>query len=597
MPFKAVRDTPELRRVLALPRRVPDPAQLATLAEQLTALLKTPNGTMTLRPAQALALHDVRLCRGAYIPLEVGAGKTLTSFFSAYILDAKRPLMVQPASMIQKTEEDHVELSQHWELPTNIRYVSYQTLGRLDNKHWLEEYNPDLLILDESQFAKNYRAAVTRRIARWMAAHPTTMFIALTGTAMRRSLMDFGPILRWCLKDKAPVPKTNTELKEWAAALDENVHELSAFDVGALTAFSDGDDDINAVRQGFRDRLNQTPGVIATIGEGENVGVPIRIRPLHYDVAPITDRHFWRLRKKMLTPDDWQLMQGTEVWQRAKELALGFHGVWVPRPPEEWRQARRNWNAFVRETLSNSRTLDSPLEVANMCDAGRLDNTLLEAWRAVEKTYTIKTAAIWHDDSALKVCLEWMRRHPGLVWTEHVEFSTRLAELSGCKYYGAKGLASDGSSIKHAKPGVSAIASMDACKVGFNLQKIWHRNLITSCPEASLDLQQLLGRTHRTGQTEPVEVDVLLGCLEHIRAWRKALANAYAVRSTTGAQSKLLIADISEWPDEDTTDAYSGSRWGLENANEQDKEKPGNKNGKDCRQDVRGHGGSGLRLG
>jgi hypothetical protein len=279
-------------------------------------------------------------------------------------------------------------------------------------------------------------------------------------------------------------------------------------------------------------------------------------------MRPITDAHFKKLREEWLTPDDLELMQAVEVWRHARELALGMHYVWSPRPPEPWRTARREWAAFVRETLSNSRTLDSELEVTNACDAGRLPKEKLERWRAIRDTFKPNTVAVWHDDSALRVCLDWMKK-PGIVWTEHALFAERLSELSGCKYYGAKGVAEDGEFVDDADPGRAAILSIDANKEGRNLQTKWNRNLFTSPAEGSDVWQQAIGRTHRPGQTaDEVIVDVLLGCVEHDRAMRKALSAARSVRDTVGAESKLLLADI-EWPTEDEIEQIGGARFPI----------------------------------
>jgi hypothetical protein len=69
----AVKLTNELRRVLALPRR--EPGDYTELAEELTELLKTPNGTMKLRPVQALALHDIGINRGGFLPSASARGR------------------------------------------------------------------------------------------------------------------------------------------------------------------------------------------------------------------------------------------------------------------------------------------------------------------------------------------------------------------------------------------------------------------------------------------------------------------------------------------------------------------------------------------
>ncbi len=566
----AVRHTAELSRIIAIPRR-PE-MDLPSLATELTSLLKSPRGTMSLRPVQALALHDIGICHGGFLPVGVGEGKTLTSFLAAYILDAKRPLLLLPASLIEKTERDRrLVYGPHWRVPSNIRLMSYEMLGRAQSAMDLETYKPDLIIADEVHRLKNRRAAVTRRVARWMHDHPETRFVGMSGTIMRKSLIDFGHILRWALKDKAPIPKTQEELEEWASALDECSagkpgDELSRLEPGALLQFAGREptssgSDLERARRGFRARLTETPGVVATAGDSERVDCSIYIRAHVLDVKPITEKHFKTLRETWETPDGWPLSQGVDVWRHARELSLGFNYIWSPRPPKEWLEPRRAWSAFVREVLSHSRTLDSELQVAQACDAGRLANDELQAWRAVRDTFVPNTVAVWHDDTALHWCADWMRR-PGIVWTEHSFFASRLAELTGCPYYGAKGMTDAGQFIDDANPQVAAIVSIDANREGRNLQTKWSRNLVVSPPEGADVWQQMLGRTHRPGQlADEVEVDLIWGCREHVNAWRKAMAGTVAVRDTVGgAPAKLLLADIQVPTDEEVA-RLVGARW------------------------------------
>ncbi len=853
-----VRHTSELDRILALPRRRAEDMPV-DLAATLTRLLKTPEGTQALRSTQALALHDIGTEGGLLGPIGVGEGKSLITLLAPYILDAKRPLLVLPAGLIRKTNDDWYGTprkpggyAKNWRIPTNIRLHSYEMLGRVQAAEFLETYKPDLLVFDEcfvagtqirtpegfrrietlaagdkvwafdgSNFSiqtveaawsrgtdetwvlevdgieyettanhpfltergwrraadckvgdsfvcdvrefvcrsslqeaqvlqralqehqpcaqserieategedrdgpamgrrfsaayahqqpnedaggegegdahsgapssahaggqrardarvaassvggsgrglggreesavgqeahsgvpdrylsrgredccrsgrtlapglerssarqmqkgvpratrlarlarierrdrtrpeercrvhnlqvsgpstyvleggvvvhnchklKNKRAAVTRRVSRYLADHPEVKVIALSGTIMRRSLLDFGHILKWALKDRAPVPETQNELEEWAAALDEKVNELNRYEPGALLKLCPGGTTLEDARRGFRARLTETPGVVATIGDGERVDCSIYINQLRYSVSPDTDLHFKKLREEWCTPDDWELTQPVDIWRHAKELALGLYYKWDPRPPPEWRDARREWAAFVREVLSRSRTLDSELQVVHACDAGKLDNRILERWRKErdrEPKFVPNTVAVWCDDSALNECLKWMKT-PGLVWTEHDLFARRLAKVSGCKYYGARGLTDRGEFIDNADPKESAIASIDANREGRNLQDKWSRMLITSPMEGADAWQQTLGRLHRPGQmADEVQVDVMLGCKEHDNAWRRAIAAAQAIKDTTGADSKLLIADV-DWPNEQEIASFAGARW------------------------------------
>ncbi len=562
-----VRKTPELTRILALPRRRVDDPQWEHLADELTELLKTPHGTMRLRPAQALALYEIATLRGGICPVEVGGGKTLISLLAANVLEAKRPLLLLPANLIEKTNRDRAELARDWQIPTNIRLFSYEMLGRVQSAGELDHYLPDVVIADELHKLKNPDAAVTRRVARDLEARPDVIFVGLSGTFMDRSVRETAHPLRWALKDNAPIPKTEGETDEWAAALDEKVDELRRFEPGALLELATDEDadpsPLVTARRGFRRRLVETPGIVSTIGNGEHVDCSIIVKAITYAVAPITNEHIAKLRNEMETPDGWELTQPVDVWRHARELALGFHQIWDPRPPEEWRSARRGWFSFVREVLSRSRTLDSPEHVANAVDDGRLPEggDPLATWRGIRDTFIPNAIPIWHDESALRVAAAWMKR-PGIVWVDHVPFGERLSEITGAPYYAEGGLDPGGAFIDDGDPKRAVIASVKANKEGRNLQKKWARSLVTSPQEGPGLWQQLIGRTHRPGQlADEVEVDVFLGCAEHTDAWRKALAGAAAVRDTTGAQQKLLIANVATWPSDLEIANYSGARW------------------------------------
>ena len=557
-----VERTYDLERILSLPRRA-DPYE--GLAEQMTDLLRTPNGTMRLRPLQALALHDIGVYGGAFLMLDVGEGKTLVSFLAPYILDAKRPLLLLRANLVHETSRKLRELREHWLIPNNIRVMSFQMLGLVQSARDLEMYAPDLIIVDEAQALKNRDAAVTRRVERYLEAHPDTKFVAMTGTFMRRSIRDFAHTLRWALKEQAPIPSTDNEVDEWARCLDASIeNEWERVEVGALAALAGGSEDITAVRQGFRQRLRETPGVVASAPTGTEVDADLVIRPLRYEVSTTIQSYFRTLREEKIAPTGEELWEAAEVWRHARELALGFCQRWDPPAPEEWKAARKAWFQFVRGVLSRSRTWDSPKHVEMACDAGQLPNGALEAWRAVRDSFIPNPVPVWHDDAALKVCAKWMKR-PGIVWVKHVPMGIRLSAYTGAKYYGEEGVSEDGEFILDADPSRPIIASVDANKEGRNLQTKYHRNLLTTMLEGSDTMHQLIGRTHRPGQSAAtVEVDVLLGCAEHARAWFKALSGAAAVRDTVGTQCKLLIADTESWPDKEEIQSWSGPQWEKE---------------------------------
>jgi hypothetical protein len=554
--------TPEIARIAALPRRVWSDDAAATLARMLTRELKTANGTMVLRPVQAVALYEAMEAEGLFGPMRVGSGKTLVTLLIPLVLEAKRPVLLLPAALIEKTWHDREALVAHWRLPSNIQIISYELLGLVQSAQRLEYIQPDLIVADESHFLKNHRAGRTRRVARYMRGHPETRFVGVSGTVMKGSLKDFAHLLRWALKSAAPIPSTDEEVMDWADALDEKVNPLARrrpdalFDLdtrsGALAIGDTGDvlvnmavrlDSLTRARRVFQSRLLETRGVVAS-AQSDSVACSLRVSALEYEPSLITQQHVGGMRSTWTTPDGWAFSQAIEFRMYLRQLALGFHSIWEPRPPPEWVEARRNWAVFVRETLAESRTLDTELQVANAVDSGRLTTDTLDAWRSIRDDFKIHPKDVWHDDAALLACIGWMEENKGIVWCEHVFFARRLAKLSGATYYGANGLSDSGESITNVEAGRAIVASVQANATGRNLQ-MFSSNLITSCPPGPSTMEQLIGRTHRDGQeADTVTVDILLGCREHRDAFYRALEGARAAADTLGHDQKLLLSDI-----------------------------------------------------
>lgn len=574
-PFGAlsVSHTPELARVAALPRRAWGDADAARLAELMTRELKTRDGTMSLRPVQAVALYEAMQVGGLFGPMRVGAGKTLVTLLLPLVLEAKRPVLLLPAALIEKTWHDRAKLAEHWLLPTNLQLISYELLGLVQSAQKLEYIRPDLIVADEAHFLKNLRAGRTRRVARYLREHPETFFAGVSGTVMKGSVRDFAHVLRWALKDGAPVPASDDEVAAWADGLDERVNPLGRRRPDVLLSLGepesgagaelarlleDGDrDDLTRARRAFQRRLLATRGVVAS-PRSDAVACSLRVSALEYEPSAITREHVGSMRhgvkdargkyivRPWTTPDGWAFSNPIEFRMYLRQLALGFHGIWDPRPPQAWIDARRDWATFVREALEESDEIDTELQVVNAVDKGDLPEGAgaLRAWRAVKGTFTIQPKDVWHDDAALQACAAWMERERGIVWCEHRFFAKKLAALTGAAYYGADGLDERGASITHVRAGRAIIASVQANATGRNLQ-MFSKNLMTSCPPSAQLVEQLLGRTHRDGQeADEVTADFLLGCREHHDAFQRALDGARAAADTLGHDQKLLLADI-----------------------------------------------------
>lgn len=547
----------EIHRIIALPRRTHTPEFIDTLVEGLSEDLRL-NPKAKLRPVQAISLYELGTEGGLAGAIRVGGGKSLLTFLSSVVLGSARAILLLPASLIAKTEHERMIYAKDWKVDRGLRLMSYEMLGRVNAAEMLQQYRPDLIIADECHRLKNPRAAVTRRVARYMAQYPETRFVGVSGTIVKHSLKDYAHIFAWALKAKSPVPIKREEVEAWAEILDSNDEDwMRRKDDTPLLPLGE------PVREGFRRRLAETPGVVISSGK-RGCEASLLIRGVDYDVAAQTETNFKLLRDKMELSTGWALAGPLEVWRHARELALGFHYEWTEHAPDEWLDARREWAKFVRGIISRSKTFDSELHIANAIDAGILsDGGRLNDWRNIKDSFKPITKAVWHDDSALNVCAIWAEKFgPGIIWTSHDLFARELAKRTNLSFYGPGGLDSKGQKVDTVSGKESIIASIHANATGRNLQ-MFTRSLIASAEGGADRNEQLLGRTHREGQTaDEVSYDVLLGCRENLKAMHDARNGARMIQETTGLDQLLLNCDW-DIPDFDPADVYApGWRWG-----------------------------------
>ena len=207
------------------------------LTKNLTRLLRTPHGTQTLKPVQALALREAWTAGGLFAPMGVGCGKTLVSLLLPTVMGAKRPVLLVAAKLDNPGRRTEIlDYCRSWRIsiPTIVRF---ETLSTVKSKDVLDQLNPDLLIIDESHRFKNARAARTRRLRRFLRDHPGCHVCAMTGTITKRSLHDYAHVLTWCLGAGAPVPLRQDVLEEWSFALDERLDWGSQIEPGALLSW------------------------------------------------------------------------------------------------------------------------------------------------------------------------------------------------------------------------------------------------------------------------------------------------------------------------------------------------------------------------
>lgn len=543
------------------------------------SLCRWPDGSQRavhLWEPQIAALHEMKTENGLLAPIGVGWGKTLILLLAHRAMEAKRTvLLVQPDLRDQLMKVDIPRYAVHYAIPpvapgkdyageaSGVWLVAYSDLSSAKNADILERIDPDLVVADEAHNLRHKSAARTKRFLRFMKAHPGCRFVALSGSMTTRSIKDYAHLAHLALRARSPLPLNWADLEEWAAALDPSDDPMPPGQLltleGAFGSYPDNypPDPTTAARKMFRNRLVQTPGVVATWDGGATMGLVIseRIPP---PIPDLVEARLAHVRNTWTSPDGEEIYeQPTRVAAAARQLACGFWYRWDwgeggKTPDDEtWLEARRGWSKVVREILQyRSRPgLDSPMLVANAAERGELPAdamTAWETWEAVRHHWDPHppTVDVWESywlvDDALRWAAERMAAgEPGIIWYEHTALGEMIASVGKLALFGG---GADSEAILATRAPV-IVASIKAHGTGKNLQHYTH-NLITSAPANGTKWEQLLGRTHRPGQlADTVHAEVYLHTPEALAAYHAAVTDATYVERTQGSRMKLLLAE------------------------------------------------------
>jgi hypothetical protein len=496
---------------------------------------------------QSAALIEAAKADGLFAPIGVGYGKTLISLTLPFAMDSKcAVLLVPPALKRQLSIEIETVYGKHFDLPLDrIHIVAYSELSSAKKATILEDIEPDLIVADEAHSLRHRSSARTKRFLRYMKEHPECRLAALSGTMTNRSILEYAHLIELALRKNSPLPRGYRELKDWAGALD--VKPDYVLSPGVLRQFGE------PVREGFRRRLVETEGVVAT--DKSELGTSLVIRRLGLTLPASVHVKLESVRKTWAVGDE-ELTSILELFRVLRQLACGFyyHWVWPENEPDvEWLEARAAWGKEVREKLRQSREgLDSPLLLAQAAERYRKwdekgrpsprpktmwPSNTWAAWRRHKLKKVPPTEAVWLDDFMVQGAIKWARSQdsPSIIWYEHEALGRRIAEDGHFPLYGA------GTDASQSTERI-IVASMKVQGTGKNLQHFC-RNLYTSLPFNGSMFEQVTGRTHRPGQTrDEVIVDWFGHTPETEEALTKIIDDAEYMEETTGQRQKVLYA-------------------------------------------------------
>jgi len=427
-------------------------------------------------------------------------------------------------------------------------------------------YFADGVLVSNCHRAKSATAACTKRIKEYLHKHTDTRVVAMSGTIAKRSIKDYAHIADWCLRERAPVPRDFRALVEWSSALDDEKSFVTedgerAFDDQAqslepgvlLELCSPAElaepDRLRGVRKAYRRRLTDSPGVIAT--QESALGVALQINPLIIKDPAVTAAAAL-MRQTWERPDGAEFFDTLEMWRHLRTLAVGFYHRWNPAPPDEWRAARRDWAATVREILrTNRRGLHSEVPVREAVQAGEYGQdelAILERWQQWAPQYDPEKnkEAVWISRGPLDAAAAWAAKNPGLIWVSYPEFGNMLSAITKMPFYWNKGLDAKGRFIEDHPHKTPMIASIHANSAGLNLQYGWSSMLYTSFPTTGLAAEQSISRVHREGQpADEVVIDVMAALPENLVDFDQACADARRATDMEGQEQRLCYADIT----------------------------------------------------
>lgn len=499
-----------------------------------------------LNVSQAWCLWEAGIVQGWLGAIGVGHGKTIIDILGGLALcDAwahhrkKRGepvdrekftiLLLVPPGLQDQLALEYRLLGEHFRVPSivfhkkPIRYevagepwlhvYPYSALSRPDATTFMRSLKPHAVIGDEAHMIGNVESTRGGRVWYYHEEAPGTRCGFHTGSLTDASITDYMALAEMALKGGSPVPRPSFRDddanesgfmigREWASALDPD-DTWSANPGALLDALIESgccdstDDSRRNVYGGFRVRLVETPGFIATrdsavkaaleitertplVDSPAGRGDHVPNRPREDPSAP--DGEGWPgvadcldMIRSGVRPDGEELLEdgAFAIARCAREMASGFFYRWVfPRGESDeliatWRQARKFWHCAIREKLKKREEhMDSPflLKLAAMRyygdiprggvvevvddttgDVKLVDTSHLpewdadgtwEDWRDVEKQVEPKSEPVWVDDFLARDAAEWARDHRGIVWYDHAAFGKMVAKIGRLRMHG-----------------------------------------------------------------------------------------------------------------------------------------------------------------
>lgn len=548
----------ETDRVMALPQVWDYPDAHAWAEARYTK----PDSTWRFRPAQEQALYVMAHYKGLLAPIGVGHGKTLISWLAPDALAVDRAIIMMPPRDVLPYNKEVARYTKEFRYAQgpNVHVVPYSVLSSVNSSALLDEHQPQAIICDEAHCLADPSSVRTRRFLRYMAEHPETLFVAMSGTLYSKSITDVAHLSGLALRGLSPMPRYGEDLSLWARVLDvkglAEHHEYKWFEANVVSPMgvsADVTGQIARARKAAYVRLTSSPGVVTT--DAASCDMPLTLRNIPLNVPAHLQQLIDQVKASKESPDGEDIyVTDAHHIGAMRNIAAGFYYKWdwaaIGGRNEDWLMRRTAWTReLVKELEHNSKVdYDSPALVS-----ARIDRELEVKPELAEKYMLYFARAKWNEVSHLP---EPPRK---TVWLDKylVDRAMAYAGQSVILWYDsqaieeellARGVPCYGGGTYLTGPERFLAASMNAHGQGRNLQD-WQHAVVLEPSLGGKPWEQLLGRLHRGGQTRSVTYDLLVAGDLFQSSLANARKDARFIEDMSGSPQRLLSAtwvDLAE---------------------------------------------------
>lgn len=535
--LQIIGNTMEWKRIQSIPKRKNyASSELDILVINWSRLLST-DPYAKLTHEQALLLQELATENGAIGSMGVGSGKSFVAPLLPFSINAEKPLLIVPAQLKVQTEKSVLpkHKSMGYRIHPNLKIETYHFISSIEGAKYLETYQPDMIIFDECHKLKNPKSARTKRVLRYFKNNPQAVFVGLSGTITKDSLLDYYHLFYLALRQKSPLPHNYQEIDLWDKVLSpkaeneyyEKVHPGVLYDLDPIDP-----------RIGYQKLLRATPGIIFTQKTPCDASINIYCLTQKYETPQLRN-----LREKWETPDGELICDALAYYQKARQVSNGFFYTYIEQPPIEWIEKKRAWQKIARHILRyNKRGIDTlaQLEMVSACIQEFV------AWKEIENTYKPQIIVKWFDFHIMNSVFTYINSLPDkrfLIWCD----SIAIGELFGQKYK-YFGLGDSQKLLDYVTrseiPNVPICLSIQSNMEGKNLEK-FNKNIILTPPNSGKTVEQIIGRTHRQGQKADETLFIFCCHTDELeKSFDNAIIEARYIEKTTGESQKLLKATI-----------------------------------------------------